>query len=149
MNLFREYIFKYKVPVLFLKKISRILILPLIGYFFLNTVQNNLSNNNNSVSIIDRMSTVGSQKDGSSQERIRYWTQAASTIVKNPLLGIGIGNWKLKGIETEKENINNFIVPYHVHNDFLEMSVETGIIGGVLYFSFILIALFNLNFSFI
>ena len=50
------------------------------------------------------MSTVGSQKDGSSQERIRYWTQAASTIVKNPLLGIGIGNWKLKGIETEKEN---------------------------------------------
>ena len=137
--LFREYIFIQKVPVLFLKKISRILILPLIGYFFLNTVQNNLSNNNNSVSIIDRMSTVGSQKDGSSQERIRYWTQAASTIVKNPLLGIGIGNWKLKGIETEKENINNFIVPYHAHNDFLEISVETGIIGGVLYFSFILI----------
>jgi len=136
--LIRDFLFIKRAPTVFIKKILSVIGIPLVIFFFINTADN-LFNNYKKSSVIERMNTVGAAKDDSSQERIRYWSQSASTIIKNPLLGIGIGNWKLKGIETEKENLNGFIVPYHAHNDFLEISAETGIIGGVLYVSFILI----------
>ena len=143
--LINTFLFNKRAPTIFIKKTMSVIGIPLLIFLFLNT-GDNLFNKTKNSSIVERISTVGLANDGSSQERIRYWTQAASTIIKNPLTGIGIGNWKLKGIETEKENLNGFIVPYHVHNDFLEVSVETGIIGGVLYFLVIIIPFLALIF---
>ena len=84
--------------------------------------------------IVGRLQTIGSQTDGSSQERLRYWSESIDYIKSNPLLGVGIGNWKLWGIKAEGENINNYIVPYHAHNDFLELAVETGLFGMLFFF---------------
>ena len=44
-----------------------------------------------------------------------------------------IGNWKIKSIDTNKKNIVGYQVPYHVHNDFLEIAAEKGLIGLGLY----------------
>ena len=41
-------------------------------------------------------------------------------------------------------DIIGYTVPYHVHNDYLEISAESGIIGGFLYFFLIFYILFLL-----
>ena len=85
-------------------------------------------------STISRLATLGSDEDESSNERIRYYSQAFDTFLENPIFGVGIGNWELKSIETDSENIRGYIVPYHAHNDILELLAETGLLGAVLYF---------------
>ena len=46
-----------------------------------------------------------------------------------------------KSIDTNKENIVGYTVPYHVHNDYLEIGAEIGLVGlsiylSILFFSF-------------
>ena len=71
--------------------------------------------------------------------RINYYSQAVNFIVKNPIFGTGIGNWKIKSIDTDKENIVGYVLPYHVHNDYLEIGAEIGIIGLGIYLWILLI----------
>ena len=42
-----------------------------------------------------------------------------------------IGNWKIISIKYDSENIQNYIIPYNAHNDFLEAFAETGIFGFI------------------
>lgn len=73
-----------------------------------------------------------------SKSRIRYYTQTFNYFKNNPLKGTGIGNWKIQSINEDRENIEGYVVPYHAHNDFLQISAETGIIGFLFYFTFFL-----------
>ena len=41
-------------------------------------------------------------------------------------------------------NIQNYIIPYNAHNDILEATAETGIIGGLFFLSFFLLILYYL-----
>ena len=116
----------------FLFKILKVTFIPFLFTFALSTALNFTLKRDSS--FIERIGSVGSENDGSSQERIRYWKQSFQTIKENPLFGIGIGNWKIVGIDKEEDNLRNYIVPYHVHNDFLELIAETGIIGGLSFF---------------
>ena len=75
-----------------------------------------------------------------SNSRIALWKDALKYIQQNPILGCGIGNWKITSVIYSKERDNDFIVPYHSHNDFLETTAETGILGGLLYFSIFLVS---------
>jgi O-antigen ligase len=49
--------------------------------------------------------------------------------MSSPIIGYGLGNFKIISIERDKENIRSYTVPYVMHNDFLEVAVELGIIG--------------------
>jgi len=74
--------------------------------------------------------------------RIHLWAGAIDYATKHPLLGAGYGNWKLASIPYEKEYTNDLFVPYHCHNDFIEMFADLGIIGGVAFLAlFILLGL--------
>ena len=84
--------------------------------------------------IQDRLSTLGKLNDDSSNQRFRYYSQAIESILKNPLIGIGIGNWELESIKYDAQNISGYIIPYHVHNDYLEIAAETGLIGALIYY---------------
>ena len=55
---------------------------------------------------------------------------------------MGLGNWKLYSVKMDKDKINSYIVPYVVHNDFLEALVETSVIGLILYSGFFLILIY-------
>ena len=44
----------------------------------------------------------------------------------HPLLGSGLGNWKIASIAYGKEHVNGYTVPYHAHNDFLQFAAELG-----------------------
>jgi O-antigen ligase len=70
--------------------------------------------------------------------------QSLTHISKNPILGAGIGNWKILSIKYDSKNIKNYIIPYNAHNDILEATAETGVFGGILFLSFFLIILYYL-----
>jgi tetratricopeptide (TPR) repeat protein len=90
------------------------------------------------------LATLADENNQSVNDRFRYYGQAFDTFLENPILGIGIGNWELKSIETDSENIYGYTVPYHVHNDYLELAAETGFVGMALYFSILVTVIFRL-----
>jgi O-antigen ligase len=63
--------------------------------------------------------------------RIKLWKAAIDYASKHPFTGAGYGNWKLASIPYEKEYTNDLFVPYHCHNDYIEMFADLGIIGGI------------------
>ena len=127
------------------KTYNRRLVYPLITLVFLFLVQQPLNILfKTSESTLSRLQTITSQEDQSSAERKRYYKQAFLTMLENPILGTGFGNWELESIRTDSENIKGYTVPYHAHNDFLELGAETGFIGSLLYFSILIIVSFQL-----
>ncbi len=70
-----------------------------------------------------------------STNRTNAWTWSVEIIKQNPLLGIGVGNWKVNILEYENQVNTGFIYLYKAHNDFLENMAETGVIGGLLFLS--------------
>ena len=86
------------------------------------------------------------QTDESTNQRLRFYGHAINQITQTPIIGIGLGNWKLYSIKYEAKNMYSYIVPFTAHNDFLEIFAETGIIGFLSYAFFIYFVLrFNIN----
>lgn len=109
-------------------------IIPLILSFILFKV---FVNQSDSISVEDRISTIiNSDEDRSISERLRFYNQSIDYIKKRPILGYGIGNWKIYSIQADSSNMASYIVPYFTHNDFLEIFVETGISGLIFYLLF-------------
>ena len=54
-------------------------------------------------------------------------------MLDQPFTGFGIENWKIVSIKYVKEKMRYYEVPYHAHNDFLQIGAETGIIGFLSY----------------
>tara|TARA_B110001454_G_scaffold149175_1_gene138598 strand:+ start:139 stop:645 length:507 start_codon:yes stop_codon:yes gene_type:complete len=86
--------------------------------------------------VSNRISSITSLNDDSKNTRVRYYGHLLTHISKNPFLGGGIGTWKIYSMKYDRENIQNYIIPYNAHNDILEVSAETGIIGGIFFTSF-------------
>ena len=96
-----------------------------------------------SLNVLDRSSTISlSTQDGSVNQRLRYYNHAFNYFLDNPLTGRGIGNWKLESIKYDKDDIYGYIIPYHAHNDALQILAETGIFGLIFYLLFIGIPVF-------
>ena len=93
----------------------------------------NASFNDSSVNSINRLSSINTQNESTSI-RIRYYKQAFDYVISNPFNPVGLGNYKIKSIEFDKNSITDYTVPYHAHNDFLEIAVETGFFGFLFYF---------------
>jgi len=92
---------------------------------------------------LSRASTISlSTNDGSVNQRLRYYADVAAHIASNPILGVGLGNWKLVSIDYDKENIRGYIVPYHAHSDFIQLGAELGIIGFLLYLGTFICAIY-------
>lgn len=112
--------------------VSLLLSFPL-NFFLSDSLGKSESNISNRISTLTALVDQEEKKDGSLTQRINFYSQATNFIFKNPILGTGIGNWKIKSIDTNKKNIVGYQVPYHVHNDFLEIAAEKGLIGLGLY----------------
>ncbi len=81
-------------------------------------------------SLTERLSSI-TKKETSSNLRLTAWKRSLNMIKENPLLGIGIGNWKIKILDQEQKTSANYTYMYKNHNDFLETTAEIGIIGGL------------------
>ena len=80
-----------------------------------------------------RVLSSWSQEDGSRTERLRLLNEAVGHVLERPLLGIGIGNYPIlvKPDAATRE-------PIYVHNLYLDILVEQGFVGLLLFLSFVL-----------
>jgi len=103
----------------------------------------------NGKKVKDRLETLGAQKlklDQSVDERLTWLSAGLEGIKEKPVLGHGIGNWKVVGNKYITDYIVQYKVPKHVHNDFVQTFAETGIFGFLFYctfFVFILLKIFK------
>lgn len=106
------------------------LVVPLLITILVN--QTLLSNKG--ADAISRAATISvSTNDGSVNQRLRYYEDVLTHMTSNPILGVGLGNWKLKSIDYDAKEISGYVVPYHAHSDFIQLGAELGIIGFLLY----------------
>ena len=103
---------------------SILLIGLLISYFSLGS--------ENDANPVNRLQSI-EIGETSANTRLRYYTFAVKDFVSSPIIGYGLGNFKIISIERDKEYINSYIIPYTMHNDFLEVAVELGLIGLLLF----------------
>lgn len=90
---------------------------------------------------LSRAATISiSTNDGSVNQRLRYYEDVLTHISKNPIIGVGIGNWKLTSIDYDREDISGYVVPYHAHSDFIQLGAELGLVGFLLYLGIFLMA---------
>lgn len=88
----------------------------------------------NSTTFFERSATiVKATTDGSIASRLRFYMVGIEHMLANPIAGSGLGNWKLISILYDKEFINGYVVPYHMHNDFIQIGTELGIPGFLMY----------------
>jgi O-antigen ligase len=79
-----------------------------------------------------RIASIEFTQSGSSS-RFVYWNEAFDFIKKNPLIGGGVGNWKIHAINYEQNYRTSFVCSKHVHNDFLEVAADSGILSALLF----------------
>ena len=82
--------------------------------------------------------------DTSTIQRLSFYKRSISLYNEKPLYGNGLGSWKYKSLENEISDNNNILVPYYTHNDFLQILMETGIIGLVIYLIFFFLLIRNI-----
>tara|TARA_B100000989_G_scaffold260141_1_gene210630 strand:- start:334 stop:1602 length:1269 start_codon:yes stop_codon:yes gene_type:complete len=113
------------------------LILGYIVFINLNTAEN--------LGINYRFETVAKGIDDESiNQRVTFYSHAIESISNNFFLGVGIGNWKIYSVKYWANEMPSYIVPKHVHNDFLEIFAETGFFGFSAYFLFFLFIIIKL-----
>ena len=126
-----------------------IILFPIIINILINSLQTQMFSDNSESTLAGRLESVSDMSNESNNSRLRYWKQSFMTGISNPIFGIGIGNWKLKGIEADNAKLVNYVVPYHSHNDFLEIFSETGVLGILFYAGFVFFVLIALIYFFI
>jgi len=112
--------------------------------FLIGVLLSNILIKNSSLTLntnLERIVEYGSTQ--SATDRLRYFNQAITNFFENPILGSGIGNWKIVSLKYDSLNMSNYIVQFNVHNDFLELLAEIGI-GGLLYSSIFVVMFLSL-----
>ncbi len=84
------------------------------------------------------------QDDAQQSNRVNAWFWSFDIISKNPVLGVGSGNWKINILEHENQHNPGFIYLYKAHNDFIEITTELGIPGGLIYILIFVFIFWNL-----
>ena len=137
---------KEKKSVPFLFSIAAVL-LPLIMAFLLSQIvltnaQSKQLSQGTYGTVTERLGSISYEGDG----RAQHWENTIDYIKAHPLKGCGYGNWKIASIPLAKTWANDFTVPIHSHNDFLEISAELGMPGGLLYlFLFITLLIYAIK----
>ena len=107
----------------------------------------NILNDDDFMKVNNRLSSVIEvEEDESVSSRVRFWTHSINSIKERPILGVGIGNWRIYATKFDSNDIFSYVVPYTTHNDFLEIFSETGIFGFLSYVSFFFF-IFKRNFK--
>ena len=119
-------------------------LLPLLICLMLGQIVSSTIFSSQAIRTVDELLPTLNTNDYSFQSRLRFYTHAVESIIESPIFGVGNGNWELYSIEKDAKDIEGYTVPYHVHNDFLEITAESGILGGVLYYFVIFYILYML-----
>lgn len=115
----------------------------LIGSFLLfSLVQRNFYTTPSlyNAGIVERLKEI-KPTEYSTGERLAGWKRSLHVIQKEPLLGCGLGNWKIATLQEENQTKTDFTYQFRAHNDLLETTAETGIFGGLAFLSIFILLL--------
>lgn len=87
--------------------------------------------------MLDRMSTMLSAGDTSSEMRIAMWESTIQMITDHPVLGIGGGAYSLVYPIYDTYIVDGSVTLVHAHNIYLNYLAEVGIMGGMGFFIFL------------
>ena len=93
--------------------------------------------------IRESTSIVGSAQNSSSPRYI-IWSAALSMLEQRPIFGSGMGSFYYKGITEISSLAGNINGVMRTHNDVLELGVELGVIGLILFFGVVVSLVINL-----
>jgi len=128
-----------------IKNISYVILPLLLGVFFSNLALKKVANSVRTKDVVSRVVQIADKNDDSRNVRIAFWENAFQMAKENPYFGVGLGNYVVESIPYEKNMSNDSKLSTNAHNDFLEVTSETGFLNGFVYlFLFILIGFFNL-----
>lgn len=99
---------------------------------FTSGIQTFLYQNSDNLTVLNRATSLN---DASTNYRLENYKEAIQGIIDYPFLGVGIGNWKILSIKYANYRMESYEVPKHTHNDFLQIGVETGILGLLIFIS--------------
>jgi putative inorganic carbon (hco3(-)) transporter len=119
--------------LIFILIISSSFILYLLTQSYLYPASNDIY----AESVAKRMGTITS--DSASRGRSLAWAGSAIMIRENPLVGVGTGNWKIRELQYENPVKTDYKYLVKAHNDFLEVTAETGIPGGLAFLAMFII----------
>ncbi|PJA87016.1 MAG: hypothetical protein CO141_01700, partial [Candidatus Moranbacteria bacterium CG_4_9_14_3_um_filter_42_9] len=74
-------------------------------------------------------------KEGSNEGRIEMWQKATKVILKNPLSGVGIGNYPL-----EIQPGATYRDPIYAHNTYLDIAAESGVLSALAFLGILIFA---------
>lgn len=97
-------------------------------------------------SVLNRILTIGNMKDTSSAYRINIWTGCINMIKDYWTTGVGLGSAGFMNIYPKYSVVDSHTAP-HSHMQFMEMLIELGIVGFVIYvcFTFVILRRFFKN----
>lgn len=114
-----------------LRRLFTFLSLVGIAFIIFLIVQNTLYPKHTST-FTKRIESITSTENHSNKLRLTAWKQSTTQVIpKDPLLGVGVGNWKIRILEYENKYSPTYIYMYKNHNDFLEITAESGVFAGV------------------
>ena len=88
-----------------------------------------------------RLAEVANQENANNNLRKTSWIITATDMIpNNPILGVGIGNWKVSFLQYENSYSPHYIYMYKNHNDFLELTAEAGIFAGLAFIAIFFLA---------
>jgi len=119
-----------------------IFLLAIIGYTLVQRYLYPKSDSDYNLGIADRISTIKTT-EASTSLRLATWQRSFRLIKENPVFGVGTGNWKIQVLKYESPQSRDYTISYKNHNDFIEVTAETGILGGILYVSLFILILIN------
>lgn len=122
-----------------LTKVAPIILSTVFAFFIAQVMLENAAslqtNKTESSSLIGRVSSIASVTQSSNARRLAFWKAGVDYIKKNPIIGAGYGNCKLVLVPYENEFQIDFNYGKHLHNDFIETTMELGILGGLAFIS--------------
>ncbi len=95
-----------------------------------------------SADITSKLSTIDA-KELSAQLRLTAWQRSYLLIREHPIIGVGTGNWRLAVLKYENKESQDFFLMNKNHNDFIEITAETGIFGGLAYLSIFFLIIYG------
>ena len=99
ITLAARYTNNYMEKFIFKKTYTTILLI-VVTVFSIIYTNHQISNDR---TVESRIGSINMQ-DSSISDRALYFSDALNSIIKNPILGIGLGNWKLVSIKYDKDN---------------------------------------------
>jgi O-antigen ligase len=76
-----------------------------------------------------RLSSIFDFSDHSTSGRVAIWNEAIGIITDHPITGVGLGNYSNTVLSSA-----TYREPRYAHNIFLDISAETGIVNGIVFF---------------